>query len=95
MDFFEWFEQRSGDGSNNKKSLNEEQKNAIKAAEGPVLVVAGAGTGKTTMITAKAAYLLTEKKLKPERLLMLTFSRDAADHMKEELQKIVPEARHV
>ncbi|WP_424357322.1 ATP-dependent helicase [Methanocella sp. MCL-LM] len=87
MDFFSWFESAAG------KPLNDRQKDAVRCDTGPVLVSAGAGTGKTTMITAKAAYLIKEKGLKPERLLMLTFSRDAAAHMKEEIEKVVPEAR--
>ncbi len=94
MDFFEWFAERTSDGDN-KRYLNKEQRDAIKATKGAVLVSAGAGTGKTTMITAKAAYLLKEEKLKPERLIMLTFSHDAANHMKEEIVKILPEARDV
>ncbi|CAJ35284.1 ATP-dependent helicase [Methanocella arvoryzae] len=87
MDFFSWFESTTG------KPLNDRQKDAVRCDTGAVLVSAGAGTGKTTMITAKAAYLIKEKSLKPERLLMLTFSRDAAAHMKEEIEKVVPEAR--
>ena len=83
-----------GDGTN-KRYLNDEQKDAIKATKGAVLVAAGAGTGKTTMITAKAAYLIKEEKVKPDRLIMLTFSHDAANHMKEEIVKILPEARDV
>lgn len=94
MDFFEWFAERTSDGAN-KRYLNEEQKDAIKATKSAVLVAAGVGTGKTTMITAKAAYLIKEEKLKPERLIMLTFSHDAANHMKEEIVKILPEARDV
>ncbi|MCD1293873.1 ATP-dependent helicase [Methanocella sp. CWC-04] len=89
MDFFESFREITG------RILNNEQKQAIMDVEGPVLVTAGAGTGKTTMITAKTAYLIKEKKLKPERLLMLTFSREAAGHMKDELVKVVPEGRDV
>ncbi len=94
MDFFEWFAERSGD-KNNKRFLNDEQKDAVKATKGAVLVVAGAGTGKTTMITAKAAYLIQAEHLKPDRLIMLTFSHDAASHMKEEVVKILPEARDI
>jgi len=94
MDFFEWFAERTSDGVN-KRDLNDEQKKAIAATKGAVLVAAGAGTGKTTMITAKAAYLIKEEKLKPERMVMLTFSHDAANHMKEEIVKILPEARDI
>ncbi len=79
----------------NKRFLNEEQKDAVKATKGAVLVVAGAGTGKTTMITAKAAYLIQAEHLKPDRLIMLTFSHDAASHMKDEVVKILPEARDI
>ena len=94
MDFFDWFAERSGDDKN-KRFLNEEQQDAVKATKGAVLVVAGAGTGKTTMITAKAAYLIKEEHLKPDRLIMLTFSHDAASHMKDEVVKILPEARDI
>jgi DNA helicase-2/ATP-dependent DNA helicase PcrA len=94
VDFFEWFAERSGDDKN-KRFLNDEQQDAVKATKGAVLVVAGAGTGKTTMITAKTAYLLKEERLSPGRIIMLTFSRDAAAHMKDEVVRILPEARDV
>jgi len=89
MSFFSWFKERSG------CDLNDEQKQAIEYVTGSLLVVAGAGTGKTMMITAKAAYLLNEKKIAPDRLLMLTFSRQAAAHMKDELEKVTPNANGV
>ncbi|MFZ3077184.1 MAG: ATP-dependent DNA helicase [Candidatus Aenigmatarchaeota archaeon] len=89
MTFFNWFKEQSG------IELNAEQRKAIEASEGAVLVVAGAGTGKTSMITAKASYLVREKKFNPERLLMLTFSREAARHMKEEIEKILPGAQNI
>ncbi|MFH1667429.1 MAG: UvrD-helicase domain-containing protein [Candidatus Komeilibacteria bacterium] len=54
--------------------LNAEQKQAVTHNEGPLLIVAGAGTGKTAVITQRIAWLIKEKKLKPENILALTFT---------------------
>lgn len=61
--------------------LTREQKKAVTHGEGPLLVVAGAGTGKTMVITRRIAWLVAEKKAKPEEILALTFTEKAAAEM--------------
>lgn len=69
--------------------LNDKQKQAVHAGEGPLLIVAGAGSGKTKTLTARLAYLIAEKKIAPERILAITFTNKAADEMKERVKKII------
>ena len=73
-----------------KDKLNPEQKRAVQHAEGPLLIVAGAGTGKTTVITERINWLITEKHLKPEEVLALTFTEKAAAEMEERVDKALP-----
>ena len=70
--------------------LNEEQKEAVLHTEGPLLIVAGAGTGKTTVITRKVAYLIYRKKIKPEDVLAVTFTERAANEMEERVETLLP-----
>jgi len=70
--------------------LNEEQKKAVTYGEGPLLIVAGAGTGKTQVITRRIAYLIAVKKARPEEILALTFTEKAALEMEERVDLLVP-----
>ena len=63
------------------EELNPEQQTAATHGDGPLLIVAGAGTGKTTTLAARVAWLIAERRIRPERILLLTFSRRAAREM--------------
>jgi len=70
--------------------LNKEQLEAVTFGEGPLLIVAGAGTGKTTVITKRVAYLIEAKKLSPNEILAVTFTDKAAEEMEERVDKLLP-----
>ncbi|MBI2644952.1 UvrD-helicase domain-containing protein [Candidatus Uhrbacteria bacterium] len=70
--------------------LNDEQKAAVTFGDGPCMIVAGAGTGKTTVITRRIAWLIHSKKCKAEELLALTFTEKAAAEMEERADRLLP-----
>lgn len=70
--------------------LNSDQQKAVKTTNGPVLILAGAGSGKTRVLTYRVAYLIQEKHIPPERVLMLTFTNKAANEMKKRIIKLIP-----
>ena len=70
--------------------LNPQQREAVTAGEGPLLIVAGVGTGKTTAITRRIAWLIAEKLAAPSEILALTFTEKAAAEMEERVDKLVP-----
>ncbi len=72
------------------EDLNSEQKKAVTTTQGPLLIVAGAGTGKTTVITRRIAYLIEKKLAKPAEILALTFTEKAAGEMEERVDVLVP-----
>jgi len=72
------------------QNLNTEQKEAVITTEGPLLVIAGAGTGKTTVIGHRIAYLIEKKLAKPAEILALTFTDKAAQEMEDRVDVLVP-----
>ena len=71
------------------KSLNKTQKAAVEAIDGPVLIFAGAGSGKTRVLTHKLYYLVDQGLFKPEEILAVTFTNKAAKEMKERVMKLL------
>ncbi|MBN1621240.1 MAG: UvrD-helicase domain-containing protein [Endomicrobiales bacterium] len=70
--------------------LNTYQKQAVRHDKGPLLIIAGAGTGKTSVITRRIAYLIATKKARPSEILALTFTDKAATEMEERVDILVP-----
>ena len=70
-------------------SLKPRQLEAIKHTQAPQLILAGAGTGKTTTITAKIAYMVEKENIALSHILALTFSKEAARNMREKVEKLL------
>src|SRR4030042_5754800 len=73
----------------NISQLNSRQQEAVTHHGGPLLILAGARSGKTRVLTYRVAYLISERKVSPENILALTFTNKAAGEMKERIKKIL------
>lgn len=73
------------------KQLNKKQQEAVLYNQGPMIILAGAGSGKTRVLTMKVLYLISELNISADTILMITFTNKAANEMKERIYKILPQ----
>ena len=71
------------------KDLNPDQQKAVLNSDGPMIILAGAGSGKTRVLTYKVIYLITKNSVEPDNILMVTFTNKAANEMKERIQNFI------
>lgn len=76
----------------NLEHLNEKQREAVLTTEGPILILAGAGSGKTTVVVNKVAYILEQKLARPYEILAITFTNKAANEMKDRIEGLIGES---
>ena len=72
------------------RTLNPQQKKAIEYKNGPLLIIAGAGTGKTTVVTERIKHLIVDRDIAPQNILALTFTEKAAFEMQERVDMLLP-----
>ena len=75
--------------------FNESQKKAVRHCDGPMLLLAGPGSGKTTVITHRIKYMTEEHGVRPDNILVITFTKAAANEMKGRFQELCPGTRGV
>ena len=75
----------------NLEYLNDRQKEAVLYGDGPLLILAGAGSGKTSVLTKRVAYLIKERNVSPKNIVAITFTNKAAREMQERVEKIIGE----